>query len=287
MRHFTMFSSIGGLKLRPSHLLSKIENLPDTGGFKPQRISWFSDGFQTFYFMGLPVRVKSIDNEPWFVGKDVADALGYSNPQKAMRDHVDDEDKLTERFVLSGQRRWMVIINESGMYSLTLQSQLKEAKKFKRWVTHDVIPAIRKTGGYGRAKLPDFAERYKLNCNKIPYNYFSVLNEMWTQVYKEFEKAGYILPDVSEIGKALMPDISVGKCFAKYLRAMGFQEWNQCRKYLHEFADGRCVKALMYPVDLLPTFIRYVHEEWIPKRASAYLKSRDPKALEYLPKLLR
>ncbi len=70
-----------------------------------------------------------------FVGKDVATALGYSNSQKAIRDHVDDDDKLTERFVLSGQIRSVIIINESGLYSLILSSKLPQAKAFKRWVT--------------------------------------------------------------------------------------------------------------------------------------------------------
>ena len=83
-----------------------------------------------------------------FVGKDVATALGYSNSQKAVRDHVDDDDKLTERFVLSGQIRSVIIINESGLYSLILSSKLPQAKAFKRWVTSEVLPQIRMTGGY-------------------------------------------------------------------------------------------------------------------------------------------
>ena len=83
-----------------------------------------------------------------FVGKDVATALGYSNSQKAIRDHVDDDDKLTERFVLSGQIRSVIIINESGLYSLILSSKLPQAKAFKRWVTSEVLPQIRRTGGY-------------------------------------------------------------------------------------------------------------------------------------------
>lgn len=94
------------------------------------------------------VRTLEIKNEPYFVGKDVADILGYSNPQKAIRDHVDDEDKLTEQIVLSGQNRQMYIINESGLYSLILASRKKEAKAFKRWVTHEVLPTIRKHGAY-------------------------------------------------------------------------------------------------------------------------------------------
>ena len=86
--------------------------------------------------------------ETFFVGKDVAEALGYTNTPKAIRDHVDDDDKLTERFVLSGQARSVVIINESGLYSLVLSSKLPQAREFKRWVTSEVLPQIRQTGGY-------------------------------------------------------------------------------------------------------------------------------------------
>lgn len=94
------------------------------------------------------MRAVSVNDEPYFVGKDVATALGYTNTQKAIRDHVDNEDKLTERIVLSGQNREVVFINESGLYSLILSSKLPKAKEFKRWVTAEILPAIRKTGGY-------------------------------------------------------------------------------------------------------------------------------------------
>ena len=86
--------------------------------------------------------------EPLFVGKDVAEALGYSDPQKALKMHVDNEDKLTRQIVVSGQRRNIIFINESGLYSLVLSSKLPTAKAFKRWVTAEVLPQIRKTGGY-------------------------------------------------------------------------------------------------------------------------------------------
>ena len=94
------------------------------------------------------VRTVEIDNEPWFVGKDVAEALGYRDTSDALKKHVDADDKLTRRFADSGQAREMYIINESGLYSLILSSKLPGAKEFKRWVTSEVIPSIRKTGGY-------------------------------------------------------------------------------------------------------------------------------------------
>ena len=94
------------------------------------------------------IRTAKIDDESWFVGKDVADCLAYSNSRKALADHVDDEDKgVTKRDTLGGKQE-MTIINESGLYSLILGSHLPNAKQFKHWITHDVIPTIRKTGGY-------------------------------------------------------------------------------------------------------------------------------------------
>lgn len=103
---------------------------------------------QVFNFEELPVRTLSIDGEPYFVGKDVADILGYSNSRKALLDHVDEEDKLTSRIVTAGQNRNQTIINESGLYSLIFSSKLESAKRFKRWVTSEVLPILRKTGTY-------------------------------------------------------------------------------------------------------------------------------------------
>lgn len=96
------------------------------------------------------VRTVVVDGEPWFVGKDVATALGYSNPSNAVVTHVDDEDKTTYSFQVSGSnyKSKATLINESGLYSLVLSSKLPTAKKFKHWITSEVLPAIRKTGGY-------------------------------------------------------------------------------------------------------------------------------------------
>ena len=98
------------------------------------------------------IRVISIEDEPWLVGKDVAEALGYSNTKDALATHVDDEDKRviqrSENATLEIPNRGMTIINESGLYSLVLSSKLPGAKKFRRWVTSEVLPSIRKTGGY-------------------------------------------------------------------------------------------------------------------------------------------
>lgn len=105
---------------------------------------------QLFNFENHEVRSLVINSEPWFVGKDVADVLGYKNQRDAISNHVDSEDKNTVA-IHDGNTRGnpnQTIINESGLYSLILSSKLPSAKKFKRWVTSEVLPALRKTGQY-------------------------------------------------------------------------------------------------------------------------------------------
>ena len=94
------------------------------------------------------IRTVDVDGEPWLVGKDVAQALGYKNPQEAIRTHVDPEDKGVSEILTPGGKQSVPIINESGLYSLVLSSKLPGAKKFRRWVTGEVLPSIRKRGGY-------------------------------------------------------------------------------------------------------------------------------------------
>lgn len=101
------------------------------------------------------VRVLEIDGEPWFVGKDVANILNYSNPQKAIRDHVDEDDKGVNEMDTPGGKQNIICINESGLYSLILGSKLPQAKKFKKWVTAEVLPSIRKHGMYAMDELLD------------------------------------------------------------------------------------------------------------------------------------
>lgn len=107
---------------------------------------------QVFNFENSQVRTLMINDEAYFVGKDVAVVLGYQNPSKALADHVDEDDKVNNETLSSLGQRGGWLINESGLYSLILSSKLPTAKKFKRWVTSEVLPAIRKTGGY---KVPN------------------------------------------------------------------------------------------------------------------------------------
>lgn len=110
------------------------------------------------------IRVIEKNGEPLFVGKDIAEILGYSNPQKALRDHVDQFDRGVNELDTPGGKQKMIVINESGLYSLIFGSKLDSAKKFKQWVTSEVLPSIRKHGAY---LTPDKIEQVLLNPDTI------------------------------------------------------------------------------------------------------------------------
>ena len=113
------------------------------------------------------VRTVEIDGQPWLVGKDVAVALGYKNPQRAIRDHVEDEDKgMTKTVTPSGEQE-MLIINESGLYSLILSNKMPKAKAFKRWVTGEVLPALRKNGVYETVKAQQHIEQLEATNDRL------------------------------------------------------------------------------------------------------------------------
>ena len=105
------------------------------------------------------IRTVTIDNEPWFVGKDVATALGYSNSRKALADHVQEDDKGVTKCDTLGGKQDLTTINESGLYALIFGSKLESAKRFKHWVTSEVLPTLRKTGSYEMPKKKQSNER--------------------------------------------------------------------------------------------------------------------------------
>lgn len=140
---------------------------------------------QIFNFEKNEVRTFLVNNEPYFVGKDVASVLGYSNTPKAIRDHVDEEDKTqNESFTVNGTA--LMLINESGLYSLILKSKLPNARKFKRWVTSEVLPTIRKTGSF--TNVPQsFAQALRLAAD------LEEKNQLLEQQIAEYEpKISYL-----------------------------------------------------------------------------------------------
>lgn len=140
------------------------------------------------------VRTVSINGEPWLVGKDIAIMLGYTNPHKAIRDHVDDEDKGVNESFTPGGRQQTIVINESGFYSLVLSSKLPAAKRVKRWVTSDVLPTIRKTGGYV-ANEDMFVETYLPFADDAVKNLFKlqcqVINQLNDRIRRDEPKVRF------------------------------------------------------------------------------------------------
>ena len=135
---------------------------------------------QLFKFENQQVRTLKINGDPWFVGKDLTDILGYSNSRDALNRHVDPEDKDVAKLDTLGGKQEQTIINESGMYSLILSSKLPNAKKFKHWVTSKVLPAIRKNGSYQLPQTPE--ARLKLAMEATIH-----LDERMTNVEKDVD----------------------------------------------------------------------------------------------------
>lgn len=228
-----------------------------------------------------------IDGEPWFVASDVCKLLELTNVSESLNG-LDEDEKLTSVILRSGQNRRVNLISESGLYSLVFKSRKPFAKKFCKWVTKVVIPSIRKTGTYSinRNEMPNFIVRYNDNWDRVEKGYFSVISELFVRLYGRFHHIGYDIPNKAFNGKEIRPDVSVGKCFASYLKLYYPELAGEFKFYKHKFPNGMELDARQYKNALLPIFIQYVDDEWIPKHAEDYFKSRDPKALDYLPKLL-
>lgn len=134
------------------------------------------------------VRTVTINNEVWFVGKDVADSLGYQNGSRDINRHVEEDDRQKEKISDGNQLKETIIINESGLYSLVLGSKLPNAKKFKRWITSEVLPSIRKTGNYSiESQRPQGKELLALAVLEAQ----KVIEEQTLQIEEMKPKADY------------------------------------------------------------------------------------------------
>jgi len=228
------------------------------------------------------------DGQIYFAGSDVAKALGYARPSKAVQDHCSSKGVLIWDTLTKGGIQSLKFITEGNLYRLIMRSKKKEAERFEDWIVNVVLPEIRLTGGYniGRRNLPLFFERMLLNANKTHDGYFSVIQEMVNCVHLRFESLGYQIPDHSLDGTELRPDTSVGMCFANYLKNYYPHLEAKHKLYEHVFLSGLIVMAREYPNELLLLFREFIDNIWIPEKARNYFKLRDPKALEYIPMLL-
>lgn len=236
------------------------------------------------------IRTVEIDGEVWFIASDVTNILGYSNGRDAVSRHCKPKGVVKHDIPTQSGNQIATLISEPNVYRLTIKSQLPSAELFESWLFEEVLPSIRKRGYYGkidRTQVPNFYIRYQDNFHKIDKNYFSVISEMFVTLNSELEKVGYQMPNKGQDGKQIMPDISVGRMFADYLKKIGSEFDGTHKFYKHSFPDNRDdVDAKMCPIDAIPTFRRFIYEKWIPDNAQKYFKERDPLALDYLPKLL-
>lgn len=229
-----------------------------------------------------------IDGEVWFVASEVCKTLDIGNTSQAVKGLDEDEKQTIIINDSLSKNPNKIIISESGLYSLIFKSNKPSAKKFRRWVTKEVIPAIRKTGTYGinRLETPNFVVRFNENWDRTEKGYFSVISELFIRLYGKFEQVGYQIPNKALNEKEIRPDVSVGQRFAKYLRENHPEYENFYSYYSHIFSNGIEVEARQYKNEVLPTFIRFIDTVWMPEVAEKYFKERDPLALDYLPKLL-
>lgn len=148
-----------------------------------------NDNLQTWNYESSEIRTVQMSGEPWFVGKDVADILGYQNGSRDINRHVDEEDRHKVMLFDGNQDKETIIINESGLYSLILSSKLPNAKKFKRWVTSEVLPAIRKHGAYMTEQTPErikALEVKEMNARVRMSNQFLKLANVDTSMSKDY-----------------------------------------------------------------------------------------------------
>lgn len=197
---------------------------------------------QLFQFESQQVRTLEIKNEPWFIGKDVAEILGYKKPENAIANHVDNEDKTTTLIQGTGSnyKSKSVVINESGLYSLILSSKMPNAKKFKHWVTHEVLPTIRKHGAYMTDEKAFNVIHNKSGLADLLQQAADQLKQKDIQINQMKPKA--LFADAVATSKS---DILIGQ-LAKILRQNGYETGqNRLFKWLREH-HYLCSKGVRY-----------------------------------------
>ena len=236
-----------------------------------------------FQFESREVRVVTINGEPWFVAKGLCNVLSVKNSRDALS-RLDEDEKGVVSTDTPGGKQEMAVVSESGMYALVLSSRKTEAKQFRKWITAEVIPQIRKTGRYNaEPQTSYYFDRLKqfLKDGKVPVGYFCVFRET-LELVGDLEGKGCILP------QSVTPDLSVGKCWANHLRSIGIEPRDVSIKYSHRFPnDPRgVVKPYAYEDHLLADFRKWFHTTYQTDKLPKYLKGKYPDALPALSNLL-
>lgn len=173
------------------------------------------------------IRTVTIDNEPWFVGKDVADNLGYQNGSRDINRHVSEDDRIKDMIFDGNQNKETILINESGLYALIFGSKLESAKRFKRWVTSEVLPALRKTGSYEMPKKKQSNERLASVNNAVkiltPMLQAAGCNSKIQLLTAKslYEKAGVNLPITIEADQQYVDTVHIARQARLYYKSSG------------------------------------------------------------------
>lgn len=217
------------------------------------------------------VRTICHDGEPWFVGKDVAEILGYKNTSKALADHVDTEDKLNNDSLSSLGQRGGWIINESGLYSLIISSKKPEAKAFKRWITSNVLPTIRKTGGYV-SNDEMFIDTYLANADPQTKELFRLNLSTIRQLNNKIEQDKPLVDFASQIQNS--EDCISMNDMAKLAAKNGFKIG---RTRLFSFLRDKKVLGCIGGHKNMP-YQRYVDTQpWFQIKESSYIQNGEVK----------
>jgi prophage antirepressor-like protein len=247
-----------------------------------------------------PFRSYQIDGEPWFALSDVCDAIGLPPHARSYAEHASRLDAEDRRRVSPDFAKGVlgsdpsnypgyggvILINEPGLYTLILRSEKPAAARFKRWIAREVLPAIRRSGTFGRNSTPAFIMRFNANWDRVQSGHFSVLSETATRVFGRFEMAGHQIADRGPDGKTENRlDISVGRTFSAWLKANHSEVADNFSYYVHVTPEWEG-EVRQYPNSMLPLFIDFVENVWIPQHSEKYLSPRDPAALPYLQKII-
>lgn len=239
-----------------------------------------------FDYKNIKVRTVIIDGDVWFVAKDVCDILEIANSRDAVS-NLSEKMKMTlvwkESLVAltdDPNITQISLISEPWMYKLVFKSRKPEAEKFSDWVVSEVLPTIRKTWSYGTTKsLSPMMMRFSLNSKQnSTLWYWSMLNKMVELFALPLEHNWFELPD------NIIPDISTGILFNKYIKDKWYNPEKICKTYTHIYPDWREINWVrQYPDSLYPLFTEWFQKEWLKERCAKYIIERtDDHILPYL-----
>lgn len=229
-------------------------------------------------------RTYDIDGEPWFVLADVCRRLDIGNPAQAAT-RLDEDEKGIISGDTPGGRQAITIVNESGLFSLILTSRKPEAKRFKKWVTSEVLPSIRRTGGFDRATPPipaswqPFHDRLGSINGAVPEGYFSVFHEMVAVIER------LVLSGIP-VDHRLIPDISVGSLWSRYWQEKALEiDYGDRVSYPHSYPPSfpqswsNPQDAWAYPEDALSVFRRWLRNTYLKIDLPRYLRGKVAKGV--------